>query len=262
MKGDGNQKYTTQLQAGLGLIDETKSLLSLYEPGMSVPELHEVALNSGLFPNVSARRLRNVIAECFSPRYLKNNTAQFLKPLSRHLSSGTFSQYLFILTAQANRILHDFIIEVYWSRYSSGRDSVSRDDAIDFVTNAVQEGKTGKSWSDTTIQRVSSYLIGCCADYGLLSSRRSSSRSIQAIRLEEQTFLFFMYWFHFSGLGDNSTINHEVWKLFGLEPSDVREELRRISRKGWLIIQSAGEVTRISWKFKNMEEVVNVIIES
>ena len=71
-----------------------------------------------------------------------------------------------------------------------------------------------------------------------------------------------MYWFHFSGLGDNSTINHEVWKLFGLEPSDVREELRRISRKGWLIIQSAGEVTRISWKFKNMEEVVNVIIES
>jgi hypothetical protein len=262
MRGDGNQKYTSQLQAGLGLIDETKSLLSLYEPEMSVPQLHEIALNSGLFPNVSARRLRNVIAECFAPRYLKNNSAKFLKPLSTHLSSGSLVQYLLVLTALANRILNDFILEVYWNRYASGRDSVSRDDAIDFVTNAVQEGKTSKSWSDTTIKRVSSYLIGCCADYGLLSSKRSSIRQIITVRLEENTFLFFIYWFHFSGLGDNSIINHQIWRLFGLEPSDIREELRRISRKGWLIVQSAGEITRISWKFKNMEEIINVIIES
>lgn len=62
--------YTTQLQAGLGLMDETKTLLELWAPGMDVARLLQAALQSGSFPNVAARRLRNIIAECFAPRYL------------------------------------------------------------------------------------------------------------------------------------------------------------------------------------------------
>ncbi len=261
MMDDRKTRYTTQLQAGLGLIQETKSLLSIYNTEMTVAQLHETSLASGLFPMVSARRLRNIIAECFSPRYLKTGSAKHLKRLSTTLPSPIFNQFLLVFTAQANQILFDFIREIYWSRYSSGRDTLSTDDAKDFVTNAVREGKTQKTWSDTTIRRVSSYLIGCCADYGLLSSGRSSVRQIQTIRLQEQTLLFFAYWMHFAGIGDNSIINNETWEIFGLEPADVREELKRISKNGWIIVQSAGDVTRISWNFNSLEEVVDVITE-
>ena len=34
-------KYTTQLQAGLGLVPETLKLLTLWEPGMAGPDLSE-----------------------------------------------------------------------------------------------------------------------------------------------------------------------------------------------------------------------------
>lgn len=253
--------YTTQLQAGLGLIEETKLILSIYEFGMSVAELHETSLKSGLFPLVSARRLRNIIAECFSPRYLKPDVAQYLKKLNITLTAPSFNQFLLVFTALANQILFDFIIEIYWNRYSSGRDTLSTDDAMDFVTNGVREGKTQKIWSDTTIKRVSSYLIGCCADYGMLSSNRSSVRQIQSIRLQEHTLFFFSYWLHFQNIGDNSIVNHKIWKIFGLEPGDVREELKRIAKRGWLIVQSAGDVTRVSWSFSSLEEVVDVITE-
>lgn len=260
--GDNQKLYTTQLQAGLGLIEETKSLLSIYNTGMTVAQLHETALESGLFPMISARRLRNVIAECFSPRYLKTDVAQYLKMINQRTSTPTFNQFLLVYTALANQILFDFIIEVYWNRYSSGRGTLSIDDAKDFVINGVREGKTQKIWSDTTIKRVSSYLIGCCADYGMLSQDRSSSRQIQSIRLQEHTLLFFSYWLHFQGIGDNSIINHAIWKIFGLEPNDVREELKRIAKRGWLIIQSAGDVIRVSWSFTRLEEVIDVITES
>jgi hypothetical protein len=33
-------------------------------------QLHQVALESGRFPTVTARRLRNIVVECFAPRYL------------------------------------------------------------------------------------------------------------------------------------------------------------------------------------------------
>ena len=43
--------YNIQLSAGLGLLDETRSLLDLWEPGMSPSALHEAALASGPLPN-------------------------------------------------------------------------------------------------------------------------------------------------------------------------------------------------------------------
>ncbi len=255
-------RYTTQLQAGLGLIEETKLLLSIYNAGMTATQLYDTALEFGVFPMVSARRLRNVIAECFSPRYLKSDAAKYLKPISQALPASTLDQFLLVFTAMANQILFDFIVEVYWNRYSSGRDTISTDDAKVFVNNAVHEGKAQKIWSESTIKRVSSYLIGCCADYGLLSSNRSSVRQIQSIRLHEHTLVFFSYWLHFQGIGDNTIINHDIWKLFGFEPNDVREELKRIAKRDWLIIQSAGDVSRISWVFNSLEEVVDVIVKS
>ena len=254
--------YTTQLAAGLGLTEETKLLLSLYEPGMTTTKLYDLALSSGLFPMISARRLRNIIAECFSPRYIKTNAAIYLKPIVIGLPSSALSQILLIYTAQANIILQDFILDVYWDRYSGGRNTISTDDAKDFVTHAVREGKSQKSWSGSTIKRQSSYLIGCCADYGLLSSNRSTTRTIQSVRIHELTVLYLAYKLHFEGFGDNALINHTAWKLFGLDVFDVREELKRLAKNGWLIVQSAGDVTRISWQLKNMEEVIDVIVES
>ena len=61
------QPYTSQLGAGLGLANETKTLLDLWSPGMSANQLREAALESGRFPTVTARRLRNIVVECFAP---------------------------------------------------------------------------------------------------------------------------------------------------------------------------------------------------
>jgi hypothetical protein len=46
------QLYTTQFQAGLGMVEETRILLDLWQPGMTAPELFQQALDSGDFPNI------------------------------------------------------------------------------------------------------------------------------------------------------------------------------------------------------------------
>lgn len=256
---NGKKCYTTQLGAGLGLVEETKILLDMYQPGMTVPELYDIALDSGCFPSITARRLRNIIAECFSPRYIKTGSAIYLKSLSNTMSSQSISQVFLIHTALANQVLEDFIIEVYWERYIGGYDEISVSEAREFVTNAVNEGKTQKPWAESVIKRVSSYVVGCCSDYGLLSTGRASKRKMLPVRIQSDVALYLAYWLHLSGLGDNAVVNHSAWKLFGLEPIDVREELKKLAKNNWLIVQSAGEVTRISWQFNSMEEVVNVI---
>lgn len=255
--------YTTQLQAGLGLLEETRQLLQVYQPGMSASQLYEAALASGRFPLVTARRLRNIVAECFAPRYMRDpHVAARLKSLVDRFTAAELNQLLFIYTARANLVLADFVREVYWARYSAGRNDLQLDDARTFVANSVREGKTQKRWSETTIKRISSYLMGCCADYGLLTTTGRNQRSIAAYRILPKVAAYLAYDLKFSGLGDNQIVSSSDWDLFGLERADVRDQLKRLSLQGLLIFQAASDVVHIGWTYKSMEELIDVIAQS
>lgn len=255
--------YTTQLQAGLGLLEETRQLLQVYQPGMSASQLYEAALASGRFPLVTARRLRNIVAECFAPRYMRDpHVAARLKSLVDRVTTAELNQLLFIYTARANLVLADFVREVYWARYSAGRNDLQLEDARTFVANSVREGKTQKPWSETTIKRISSYLMGCCADYGLLITTGRNQRSIAAYRILPKVAAYLAYDLKFSGLGDNQIVSSSDWDLFGLERADVRDQLKRLSLQGLLIFQAASDVVHIGWTYKSMEELIDVIAQS
>ena len=255
--------YTTQLQAGLGLLEETRQLLQVYQPGMSASQLYEAALASGRFPLVTARRLRNIVVECFAPRYMRDPyVAARLKSLVDHFTTAELNQLLFIYTARANLVLADFVREVYWARYSAGRNDLQLEDARTFVTNSVREGKTQKPWSETTIKRISSYLMGCCADYGLLTTTGRNQRSFAAYRILPKVAAYLAYDLKFSGLGDNQIVSSSDWDLFGLERTDVRDQLKRLSLQGLLIFQAASDVVHIGWTYKSMEELIDVIAQS
>lgn len=253
--------YTTQLQAGLGLVNETRALLELWSPGMSASQLHDIALKSGRFPEITARRLRNIVSECFAPRYLTADAepALHLKKLSADLPASELIQLMLVFTSRANPILGDFIRDVYWARYAGGYQEISSEDARAFVERGIDDGKTSKRWSESTIRRVSAYLTGCCADYGLLERGLRSNRRILPFRISSTTSAYLAYELHFRGIGDNAVLNHDDWKLFGLERDDVLEEMKRLSLKGLIIIQSAGDVVRISWKQRDMEELCDVL---
>lgn len=253
--------YTTQLQAGLGLVDETKALLELWTPGMTPTRLYERALESGRFPAIAARRLRNIVVECFAPRYLVDGgvAASHLKRLVGRVATNDLSQLLLVFTARANPILGDFVRQVYWPRYAGGYTQITSDDARTFVERGIDDGKTIKRWSETTVRRVSAYLTGCCADYGLLECGLRSSRRILPMRLSPVAAAYLAYELHLSGVGDNALLMHPDWKLFGLEREDVLEEIKRLSLKGWLIVQAAGDTIRISWKYQDMEALCDVL---
>jgi len=104
-------------------------------------------------------------------------------------------------------------------------------------------------------------LAGCCADYGLLETGLRSNRRILPFRITQPVSVFLAYDLHLRGIADNSLLAHEDWGLFGLSRDDVVQELKRLSRQGDLVIQAAGDVVRISWTYKDMETVCNVLAQ-
>lgn len=255
--------YTTQLQAGAGLVEETRLLLSLYEQGMKPQGLMARALESGLFPRVTARRLRNVVSECFAPRYMREpDAAWMLKRLAEHVSRAELLQLLLLYTARANLILSDFVTQLYWPRYAAGRDGLTSEDTKEFVLNGIRAGRTQKPWSDSTIRRMCNYLLSCCADYELLSKNIRGPRRIQALRVQDRVAAYLAYDLKFQGLADNQIVGHEDWQLLGLQPNDVRDVLKRLSLQGYLILQAAGDVVHIGWNYKTKGELIDVLTRS
>ncbi len=259
-----NSYYTTQLGAGLGLIEEIQGLLEQWRPGMSSQALFESALNSGEFPNITARRLRNIVAECFAPRYLNpvSQPAIWLQRLNHKVSTRALNQLFFVYTVRANLILRDFVTELFWERYASGYTELSTEDSKEFVNRATHDGKTKALWSETTVKRQTSYLLSVCVDYKLLKPLSRAGKLITPIRIDPCATIILAYDLHLQGIADNNIINHPDWQLFGLQPEDVRDELKRLGVNNFWIIQTAADVVSISWSYKTMEEVVDVIIET
>lgn len=243
------------------MIEETKILLNLWHSGMSSAELQSIALSSGYFPKMSARRLRNLISEYFIPCFIETDEkpALLLKNSQDVLTKKEFEQLMFIYTCRLHIILADFVSRIYWPAYAAGWNVVSNEEAYQFVQRAIQDGKTTTSWSENTARRVARYLTGYCASFGLLEKGQTNKKRVVPFRIEQNITSILAYDLHFSGLGDNSIVSHPDWALFGLEPSDVVEELKRLSLKGWVIVQAAGNVIRIGWEHNNMEEVVNAL---
>ncbi|KAA0676974.1 BrxA family protein [Roseomonas genomospecies 6] len=258
---DATSFYTPRLSAGLGLVPETGRLLELWQPGMTPPDLLKAAMDSGAFPSMSARRLRNVVAEAFAPRFLTEDggPARFLKALQGRIAAADFRHLLLVYTCRANPVLADFIRDVYWARYAAGLDIVLKDDAHAFISRAVADGRTRARWSDTTILRVSQYVLGACADFGLVGPMRGAGRVILPFRITPIVASFLAHDLHFRGLGDNSVVQHPDWMLFGLYPEDTLGEMKRLAMKGQFILQSAGGMAHIAWKLKSMEELPDVL---
>lgn len=256
--------YTTQLQAGLGMINETRALLDIWRPGMDAPALKSAALASGRFPGMSARRLRNLVAECFAPRFLVDSAApaRILSCLKPSLTGVEFSQLLFLHTCRAHAILADFVRDVYWPAYAGGRVRLDNDEAREFVRRANQDGRTAAPWAPSTIRRVGGYLTSCCADFGLLEGGTRKQRRILAFTLQPRVAAVLAYELHFQGLGDNSVLAHPDWGLFGLDRADALSVLKRLTLQGRLIVQAAGDVTAISWTYGSMEALVDVLAEA
>jgi hypothetical protein len=255
--------YTTQLGAGLGMVDETRLLLDLWQEGMSATDLYRKALASGHYSTLSARRVHDLITVGFAPRYLVNQgaPARLLKALKDRISRKEFEQLLFVYTCRAHTILADFVREVYWGAYTAGREALTNEDAQQFVIAAVREGKTTVPWSNYMRRRAASNITGCCADFGLLERGRKSSRKILPYQIEPRVATIVAYNLHFAGSGDNQVVHDPEWALFGMDAADVLNKLKQLTLNGLLIVQAAGGVVRISWPYKTMEELVHVLVD-
>jgi len=138
--------YKIMLQAGCGIVPETRVILNAWAPGLSVAELCRRLLEQGAFPNLASRTMQNLVKEGFAPRYLVDGArpALALKALSPVISNSDWTQLAYLYTARAVRLLGDYVREIYWPRYSAGNNTMTIVESREFVRRVSHQGGTDK----------------------------------------------------------------------------------------------------------------------
>ena len=254
--------YTTNLSKAQGMVPETLELLELWEPGMSVAQLKSRVRAMGALGKATQVRVDDVVGRSFAQRYLvdEGKPARWLRLLLLHRAPrGLLRQLIFLYTARANLILHDFIREVFWLKYSSRAGEVTKQDARDFIEKAVSRGALEKRWSDNMVERVTRYLLGTLVDFELIAENRFGQRQIRPLFILPETIVFLAYELHFAGTDDQEILRHRDWGLFGLSPADVVASLDQAATQGHLFVQHSGALLRVEWKYQTMEEMLDAL---
>ncbi len=255
--------YTSNLGAGTGLIEESIVLLDLWVESMDRVKLLESVRNSGALSRMTDRRLKNIVYDQFAPRFLDGfgPPAKWLRILmDAGVPTYQIVPIMFLQTARANPILFDYVVQKYWLKYSSGTSALLFEDAVGFVMDAVDSGKTSVRWSEDFIRRrVAGYLNSTLADFGFLEAGRKADRDIVAPRITSFTANYLVHELHFSGKSDNGVLESKEWALWGMDSRDVIETLTLLSQDGCFIVQYSGDFMRVSWNYKSMEEFLDVV---
>lgn len=256
-------EYNTALCKGQGMLPETLRLLQVWEPGMSAMQLGEKVRTHGLIPKATSQRVSDIVGRAFAPRYLGKDgqPAGWLRSLvQRGVGIDRLNQLFLLYTAREHRILYDFIREIYWPRYAAGAQFLFREDSVNFIKSAQATGRIKTRWTEGNNVRIGRYLMSALCDFKLLGDPQGDRRPILPFTPQSGTVIFLAHELHFAGVGDAQILNHTDWELFGLNASDVLNELRRLSGQGRFIIQ-VGDIVRISWSCKTMEECLDVVAQ-
>lgn len=255
--------YTIAVSKGSALVEETRTLLRAWDPKESLADFRRRVVSEDLLGKTTAQRADDVVRRVFARRFLlpDDRPARALKRFVESGRLGAFVSDLCLLyAARHDALLRDVITGVYWRAASAGHLVLGPKDVLAFLRDAEEDGRIPERWSGEVKIRVARGVLRALRDFGLLQEHQRSRREIVVHRIDDRTIVYLAHELHFAGLTDASVVEHEDWTVFGLHRSDVVTAMDRLTAEEWWIVQAAGEVVRIAWEYRSMDEVVDALV--
>ena len=104
--------YNYKLAKGAGLIDETLSLLSIFEKGMTKEYLAQIVHDTNILSKCTDKRSMDIVKIVFYPRYMKRNpnVPFWLKSIrEKGLMLPQFKQLLMLYSMRDNAVVYDYV---------------------------------------------------------------------------------------------------------------------------------------------------------
>lgn len=257
-----DRRYTIALCRGGLMVDETKALLRHWIADESLDRFEERVRNQDLLGRATARRIKDIVRGVFAPRFLRptDRQARYLtRMIGRDFALRTLTEILFVWAARVDDLLYDFSAERFWPLCRSSRTLIQSSDVLAFFQEALDDGRIPRRWSSRVTSDMAARLLRTLREAGFIRQRGRGSRELVAYEMSDTGVVCLAHDLHESGLTDARMCEHADWRLFGMDREAVLERLDSIGPASGMLVQHAGSVVRISWRFESVEELIDGI---
>jgi hypothetical protein len=238
-----------------------RALLAAWQPGEPAATFAERVHRDDLVGKATARTVKDYVY-AFTRRFL-TPTDQPARHLHHLLAQGVSGQLIsdlvLLSTLEAERLLRDFAVLRYWPGVRAGQLSFALQDVRHFIWEAEQDGRIPTPWSADVHRDLPARVLRVLAEFGLLGALKGGRREVLPYRPADGTLVYLAHRLHAAGVQDSDLAAQAEWALFGLEPVDVWHRLDTLAGEGWFVVQRAGQVARITWRYQTMEAALDAL---
>lgn len=250
--------YTSRIIKAGALLPDTKTLLAHWNLDATVPENLKQIQRENIFGKASRTRVEDIL-RIFRQRYLgEEAVVRSLVVLVKHrFPASALDRILYFHSAQSDPLLADTVLTILGPLKRKGIADVDVDDLHHELSRWVREGRTTKEWGDYTVRRVSQGLLATLRDFGVLEG--AVKKRIAPTLLPVQAFAYIMFFLKQHQPSGAKLIDLPDWQLFFLESEGVERFLFEAHQNNLLEYHAAGNVTRLTFPAKTLEEYANVL---
>jgi hypothetical protein len=156
--------YTSSIKDMPLMFYEMKRTAMLLCEGKTADEIVRMSMDDNIYQLDKGKRRRDVPL-----RMIKRLSAIGRAPLealaSRHDSDAKLIAFLALM--KADRLLFEYMAEVYFDKFHTGRAEISDKDFADFIERKVQSSETVAKWSPSNLVNIRGKIKKALCDAGL-----------------------------------------------------------------------------------------------
>lgn len=252
--------YTSRIIKASALLADTKALLHAWDLNASVEGNLARVKQANIFGKASRSRIEDILV-IFRQRYFDDaDVGAMLVTLASHPAGARWlDPLLYFFSAQNDRVLRDFVVDVLFPRSAAGFTDVDVNYVIYTLRQWVAEGKTTKPWGDATVERVAQGILATLRDFGVL--RGAAKKQLAPVYLDPEPFALVAFWLQQQVRAGAAVVHSDEWRLFFLPVTGVERFLVEAHQHHLLNYLAAGAVVRIDYPASTLTEYAHVLLE-
>jgi hypothetical protein len=227
------------------LVSEAQAVFRAIGGGTPVGDLRQACLSGKLLRN-PARETRRRIWDSIHHRYLAWNPPQWVitdlaEAASGESGSRVFLGLAYLHYARRDCLTFDFVTERLWTTWRDKKHAVSRDDALDFITEYEQRDDSVRRWRDSTRLKLAGNMLSALRDFGVLAGVQ---RKVLQKPLEPaEVTLHLCRLLDAQGLRGRAVLDAPEWRLFLFDAHDISQALAQLAQRGEIRFEKSGRTT-------------------
>lgn len=254
-------RYRATINRGGALIADTKRFLVGWDDALDLDGNLRRTIEQNTLAKGSRTQVQAILS-AITARYFVDADGDVGRGLVRLARTPGFGEsldrLLYYLSAKADPLIYDAVVEFVRPRYAAGFGEVSTADARVQLQEWIAAGRMHVAWNAETTERAAQGLLATLRDFGILTGVKR--KRITPPFVPDAAFALLAFLLHRSARSGEKTIDAADWCLFFLERTAVERLLVDAHQLHDLTYAAAGNVVRIDFAAATFEEQVRVVV--